>query len=132
MAVPSPQHTNIASQPQSEPDAEPRPHLPTRRLTGTVSRSLRLAVVWLLLTAFALSFAQPVPCQGVPGGAAWLRRSGSTGPKPRRSAEYARVLFGLGLNEQGREQTELALSLPAHTAVDSYEQARVRALLAAP
>lgn len=269
-------HSNNAPQPSTRPDPEPRPHAFTGRLRGTVSRTLRLAVVWLLLTAFVLSLAQPVPYQGVPGGTAWFagdfvtayqqavrvntaaaqllasraatdqavyletdpvvakewldraeaaafscldiapdgplaaaatmaaaRAKGEAGfyrsyvgraqmagevkalfesalrmdpdnadalvsysswhfaltelgvgwlfganrsqvlplmehgieaapAQINLRVEYARVLFGLGLNEQGREQAELALSLPAHTAADSYEQARARALLAPP
>lgn len=44
--------------------------------------------------------------------------------------EYARILFGLGLDAQGREQAGIALELPAVTAADEYEQARARELLA--
>lgn len=250
--------------------------MPTGRPAGRVSRTLTLAVAWLLLTAFALSLAQPVPYQGVPGGAAWFagdfakayqqavrvntaaaqllasraatdqavyletdpaaakewldraeaaafrcldlepagplaapatmaaaRAKGEAGfyrsylgkaqmagevralfesalridpdnadalvsysawhfaltelgvgwlfgadrskvlplmehgisaapAQINLRVEYARVLFGLGLNVQGREQAQLALSLPVRTAADSYEQARARELLATP
>jgi len=44
--------------------------------------------------------------------------------------EYARVLFGLGREEEGREQVKLALELPALNAADEFEQARARELLA--
>lgn len=46
--------------------------------------------------------------------------------------EYARVLFGLGHDEEGRKQVEVALSLPVRTAADAFEQARARELLSSP
>lgn len=46
--------------------------------------------------------------------------------------EYARVLYGLGHTEEGREQVEAALGLPALAAADEFEQERARALLRAP
>lgn len=46
--------------------------------------------------------------------------------------EYARVLFGVGLDALAREQLNTALELPVRTAADGYEQARARELLAAP
>lgn len=45
--------------------------------------------------------------------------------------EYARVLIGLGRVEEGREQAEIALELPAASAADAYEQERARELLRA-
>lgn len=45
--------------------------------------------------------------------------------------EYARVLFALGLVEEGREQVVTALELPAETAADEFEQERARELLRA-
>lgn len=43
--------------------------------------------------------------------------------------EYARVLFGLGRDEEAREQVRVALDLPASSAADEFEQARARGLL---
>lgn len=45
--------------------------------------------------------------------------------------EYARVLFALGLVDEGREQVITALELPAETAADEFEQERARELLRA-
>lgn len=46
--------------------------------------------------------------------------------------EYARALFALGHGEDGREQVDVALELPARTAADEFEQMRARDLLRAP
>lgn len=46
--------------------------------------------------------------------------------------EYARVLFGLGHEAEGREQVQIALNLPVRTAADGFEQARARELQTAP
>lgn len=46
--------------------------------------------------------------------------------------EYARVLFALDRDADGREQVEIALALPAPTAADAFEQERAKALLDTP
>ncbi len=44
--------------------------------------------------------------------------------------EYARVLAAWGKKEEARKQLEVALSLPAKTAADRYDQERARQELA--
>jgi hypothetical protein len=44
--------------------------------------------------------------------------------------EYARVLAAWGKKEEARKQLEVALSLPAQTAADRYDQERARRELA--
>ena len=44
--------------------------------------------------------------------------------------EYARVLAAWGKKAEARKQLEIALSLPAKTAADRYDQERARRELA--